>query len=276
MEIRYAASPTDVKSYDTARLRSEFHCANQMINGAITLVYSHYDRFVFGGIVPTDFVLKLPTYDQLKADYFLERREIGIINIAGPGKITVDGTTYALNSLDTLYIGKGSQEVLFESEDAANPSKFYVNSTPAHHSYPTTLGKKEEVNQVAFGDQSTSNDRIIYQCIHNDGIKSCQLVMGITILKPGNVWNTFPPHLHDRRMEVYFYFDLPGDNLVMHFMGDPKETRHIAIRNEESVISPSWSIHSGAGTTNYKFIWGMGGENKSFADMDKVPLTEVL
>ncbi len=276
MKTKYATNPTDVKSYDTTRLRSEFHCPGIVENGAIHLVYSHYDRFIFGAIVPSGQSIKLPSYDQLKSTYFLERRELGTINIAGPGKITVDGQQYPLNNLDTLYIGKGKKEVLFESLDSANPAKFYLNSTLAHHEYPTALGVKAEVNKVELGDPSTSNERIIYQCIHENGIQSCQLVMGITELKEGNVWNTFPPHLHDRRMEVYFYFDLPGDHLVMHFMGQPQETRHLAVRNEEAVISPSWSIHAGSGTTNYKFIWGMGGENKSFADMDAVPLGEVL
>lgn len=276
MKIKYAANPTDVKTYDTTRLRSEFHCPGIVESGTINLVYSHYDRFIFGGIVPTDQSIILPTYDQLKSDYFLERRELGAINVGGPGKITVDGKEYQVNNLDTLYIGKGKKEVTFESSDPTNPAKFYLNSTPAHHEYPTTLGAKADVNKVELGSQSTSNERIIYQCIHEKGIQSCQLVMGITELKEGNVWNTFPPHLHDRRMEVYFYFDLPGDHLVMHFMGQPQETRHLAVRNEEAVISPSWSIHAGSGTTHYKFVWGMGGENKSFADMDSVPLTEVL
>lgn len=276
MKIKYATNPIDFKSYDTSRLRSEFHCPGLVENEIISLVYSHYDRFIFGGIVPIGQSIQLPTYDQLKSDYFLERRELGVINLAGLGKITVDGKEYQMNKLDTLYIGKGNKEVIFESSNPSTPAKFYLNSTPAHHSYPTTLGAKADVNKVELGSQSTSNERIIYQCIHENGIQSCQLVMGITELKEGNVWNTFPPHLHDRRMEVYFYFDLPGDHLVMHFMGQPQETRHLAVRNEEAVISPSWSIHAGSGTTHYKFVWGMGGENKSFADMDSVPLTEVL
>lgn len=276
MKIKYAANPTDVKSYDTSRLRAEFLSSGLMENGAINLEYSHYDRFVFGGVVPTDQSIKLPTYDQLKSDYFLERRELGVINIGGTGKVTVDGEEYQVNNLDTLYVGKGKKEVTFESSDSSNPAKFYLNSAPAHKEYPTTLGAKSEVNKLELGSQSTSNERALYQCIHNDGIQSCQLVMGITEIKDGNVWNTFPPHLHDRRMEVYFYFDIPGDNLVMHYMGEPQETRHIAVRNEEAAISPSWSIHAGAGTTNYKFVWGMAGENKSFADMDSVPLTEVM
>lgn len=276
MKIKHATNPTDFKSYDTSRIRSEFHCPGTMENGAINLVYSHYDRFIFGGIVPMSQSIKLPTYDQLKSDYFLERRELGVINIGGQGKVTVDGEEYQMDNLDTLYIGKGKKEVSFESSDPSNPAKFYLNSAPAHHEYPTTLGAKADVNKVELGSQSTSNERIIYQCIHENGIQSCQLVMGITELKEGNVWNTFPPHLHDRRMEVYFYFDIPGDNLVMHFMGEPQETRHLAVRNEEAVISPSWSIHAGSGTTHYKFVWGMAGENKSFADMDSVPLSEVL
>lgn len=276
MKIKYATNPTDFKSYDTSRIRSDFHCPGIMENGAINLVYSHYDRFIFGGIVPISQSIILPTYDQLKSDYFLERRELGIINIGAPGKVTVEGEEYPMDNLDTLYIGKGKKEVSFESLEPSRPAKFYLNSAPAHHEYPTTLGAKADVNKVELGSQSTSNERIIYQCIHENGIQSCQLVMGITELKEDNVWNTFPPHLHDRRMEVYFYFDIPGDNLVMHFMGEPQETRHLAVRNEEAVISPSWSIHAGSGTTHYKFVWGMAGENKSFADMDSVPLSEVL
>lgn len=275
MEIKHAAHPSDVKLYDTLRLRDHFHNADLMLDGKVNLIYSHYDRFIFGGIVPIDQRIKLSTYDQLKAEYFLERRELGVINIGAPGKISVDGVGYLLNHLDTLYIGKGQEEVFFESTSPANPAKFYLNSTPAHQVYPTVHVTKARVNQVELGSPSTSNERVIFQCIHEDGIQSCQLVMGWTELKPGNVWNTFPPHLHDRRMEVYFYFDLPEDHLVMHFMGQPQETRHLVIRNEEAVISPPWSIHAGAGTTNYKFIWGMGGENKSFTDMDSIPLAMV-
>ncbi|PHN05633.1 5-dehydro-4-deoxy-D-glucuronate isomerase [Flavilitoribacter nigricans DSM 23189 = NBRC 102662] len=276
MEIRYAAHPQDVKSYDTARLRAEFHSGNLMVSGEINLVYTHYDRFIYGGVFPVWEPLSLPNYDALKADYFLERRELGIINVGWKGKVTVDGEEFELQNLDVLYIGKGKKEITFESIDPNSPAKFYLNSSPAHQSFPTVKATKEDANIVDLGTQVAANKRTIYQFIHEDGIQSCQLVMGVTELKAGNIWNTFPPHTHDRRMEVYFYFDLPNDQIVMHFMGQPQETRHLAVKNEEAVISPPWSIHAGAGTSNYKFIWGMAGENKSFSDMDGVPLQDVL
>ncbi len=276
MQIKYAVHPTDVKSYDTTRLREEFHTGGLMQKDAINLVYTHYDRFVYGGIVPVSKSLELPTYDELKSDYFLERRELGVINVGGTGKVTVDGESFEVKNLETLYVGKGKKKLVFASADSAKSAKFYLNSTPAHHEYPTKLATKADANVVELGSQKTSNERTIFQFIHEGGVQSCQLVMGYTELKEGSVWNTFPPHTHDRRMEVYFYFDLPEDQIVVHFMGQPQETRHIAMHNEDAVVSPPWSIHSGAGTTNYKFIWGMGGENKAFTDMDGVPLTEVL
>jgi 4-deoxy-L-threo-5-hexosulose-uronate ketol-isomerase len=275
METRYAIHPQDAKSYDTARLRKEFHSASLMVNDAVRMVYTHYDRFVYGGICPVKQPLTLPNYDALKSDYFLERRELGIINVGGSGTVTVDGQKYALNNLDMLYVGKGSKEVVFASDDAAKGARYYINSAPAHAEYPTTKATKEEANRVELGSQETANHRLLYQFIHENGIQSCQLVMGYTELVSGNIWNTFPPHTHERRMEVYFYFDLPEDQIVVHFMGQPQETRHIIMQNEEAVISPPWSIHSGAGTFAYKFVWGMAGENKSFSDMDGVPLVEV-
>jgi 4-deoxy-L-threo-5-hexosulose-uronate ketol-isomerase len=276
MEIRYAAHPQDVKSYDTSQLRAEFHGGQVMVSSKINLIYTHYDRFIFGGIYPVWEPLSLPNYDALKADYFLERRELGIINVGWKGTVTVDGEAFELENLDVLYVGRGKKELTFESADPHNPAKFYLNSSPAHQGFPTVKATKEDANIVDLGTQVAANKRTIYQFIHEDGIQSCQLVMGYTELKAGNVWNTFPPHTHDRRMEVYFYFDLPQDQVVMHFMGQPQETRHIAVKNEEAVISPPWSIHSGAGTSNYKFIWGMAGENKSFSDMDGIPLQDVL
>ena len=276
METRYAAHPGDVKSYDTEKLRQEFLAKGLMVKDAVKLYYSHYDRFIFGGIHPVNSDLELFTYDQLKADYFLERRELGVINIGGTGSIQVDGTSYQLENLEMLYVGKGARQIVFKSNSADHPAKFYVNSTPAHHSYPTTKGTRGDANRVDLGSDDSANKRIIYQFIHEDGIQSCQLVMGYTELMPGNIWNTFPPHTHDRRMEIYFYFDLPEDQIVVHFMGQPQQTRHIAMQNEDAVISPPWSIHAGAGTSAYKFVWGMGGENKAFTDMDGVPLKEVL
>lgn len=275
MEIRYAAHPQDVKSYDTSKLRSEFLSTNIMESSKISLVYTHYDRFIYGGVFPVWQPLSLPNFDALKADYFLQRRELGIINTGWKGTVMVDEEEFELDNLDVLYIGKGKKNITFESVESGKPAKFYLNSCPAHQSFPTVKATKEEANIVDLGTQVASNKRTIYQFIHEDGIQSCQLVMGYTELKAGNIWNTFPPHTHDRRMEVYFYFDLPEDQIVMHFMGQPQETRHIAVKNEQAVISPPWSIHAGAGTSNYKFIWGMAGENKSFADMDGIPLSEV-
>ncbi|MEZ4994959.1 MAG: 5-dehydro-4-deoxy-D-glucuronate isomerase [Saprospiraceae bacterium] len=275
MEIKYAVHPEDVKTYGTDRLRKEFHSAGIMEKSIVKLVYTHYDRFIYGGIVPIWDSLELPTYDELKSEYFLERRELGVINVGGKGKVNVDGEAYAMDNLDALYIGKGKKNISFASVDSAHPAKFYLNSTPAHKEYPTVHATQADVNMVELGGHTTSNKRTIYQYIHEEGIQSCQLVMGFTELHSGNVWNTFPPHTHDRRMEVYFYFDLPEEHLVMHFMGQPQETRHIAVKNEEAVVSPPWSIHAGAGTHSYRFIWGMGGENKSFSDIDGVALTDV-
>ncbi len=276
MEIRYAAHPQDVKTYDTNKLRSEFLSTKVVESSKINLVYTHYDRFIYGGIFPVWQPLSLPNPDALKADYFLQRRELGIINIGWKGTVTVDEEEFELGNLDVLYVGKGKKNITFESTESGKPAKFYLNSCPAHQSFPTVKATREEANIVDLGTQVASNKRTIYQFIHEDGIQSCQLVMGYTELKAGNIWNTFPPHTHDRRMEVYFYFDLPEDQVVMHFMGQPQETRHLAVKNEQAVISPPWSIHAGAGTSNYKFIWGMAGENKSFADMDGVPLSQVL
>lgn len=275
MEIKYAIHPEDVKSYDTSRLRKEFHSEKIMVEDTIQLIYTHYDRFIYGGICPANKKLSLPTYDELKSEYFLERRELGIVNTGGKGKITVDGEGYDLENLDVLYVGKGKKELVFESADPKDPAKFYVNSNPAHKEYPTVKATKQDANKVDLGSKETCNERTIYQFIHENGIQSCQLVMGFTEFKVGSIWNTFPPHTHDRRMEVYFYFDLPADQIVMHFMGQPQETRHIAIKNEDAVVSPPWSIHAGAGTASYKFVWGMAGENKAFTDMDGIPLTEL-
>lgn len=287
MELRTAASPKDVKHYDTKRLREEFLIQGLFVPDEIKLVYSHIDRIITGAATPVAEELKLTAGDELRADYFLQRRELGLINIGGDGVVTVDGREYVVEHKNGMYIGMGSKDISFKSLDAAAPAKFYLNSAPAHKSYPTVLIKREgtpeegvviikEENKVACGCLEESNDRVINKYILPGQVESCQLVMGMTALKPGSVWNTMPCHTHDRRMEVYLYFDLPEDAFVMHYMGEPTETRHIVIRNEEAVISPSWSIHAGSGSQAYTFIWGMVGENQEFTDMDAVKNTEIL
>lgn len=276
MEIRYGTHPKDVKKYDTELLRKEFLIQDLFVPGELKLVYSHNDRFITGAAVPVKEPIKLEgDKKEMGADYFLERRELGIINIGPKGIVVVDGAEYELDTQDCLYVGLGNKEVVFKSVDAANPARFYLNSTPAHKQYPTVKAGISEANPRHLGSIETSNERTIYQYIHQGGIKSCQLVMGLTQLKPGNMWNTMPCHTHERRMEVYLYFNLPENGVVFHLMGQPTETRHIVVRNEQAVISPSWSIHSGVGTTNYTFIWGMAGENQTFDDMDGVPMTEI-
>lgn len=268
-EIRYSVSPNAFQKYTTKDIRDEFLIPEVMQSGAITAVYSMYDRMMTLGAVPTDSALTLPVYEDLtKASYFLERREMGVINTGQEGTVTVDGTAYQLANKECLYIGKGAKEVVFASKSASNPAEFFINSCPAHHEYPIAKAGLADANEVNLGSKENCNERTIYQFIHEDGIQSCQLVMGFTTLKSGSIWNTFPPHTHLRRMEIYFYFDLADDQMVMHFMGDPQETRHIALHNKQAVISPEWSIHSGAGTSNYSFIWAMAGENKAFTDMD--------
>ena len=276
MDTKYAVHPQDVKQYDTERLRAEFHSSSIIRDDEIVLVYTHYDRFIYGGIVPKNIPLDLPTYNELKSEYFLQRREIGILNVGGEGTIIVDGESFSMTNLDMLYIGRGKKKITFESEKATAPAKYYINSAPAHKEFPTEKASKNDVNQVHLGSPQTCNERTIFQYIHEDGIQSCQLVMGYTELKEGSIWNTFPPHTHERRMEVYFYFDVPKDQIVVHFMGQPQQTRHLAMKNEEAVVSPPWSIHAGAGTANYKFVWGMAGENKAFTDMDGVQLNNFL
>ncbi|NLK74332.1 MAG: 5-dehydro-4-deoxy-D-glucuronate isomerase [Clostridiales bacterium] len=275
MEIRTAASPTDVKHYTTDRLRQEFLIQNLFTAGEIKTVYSHVDRIIVGAAVPTSEPLVLTAGEEIRAEYFLQRREMGIINIAGKGTVTVDGTVYELDNKVGLYIGMGAKDITFASADANNPAKFYFNSTPAHKTYPTVLIKPEDCVQTELGSLEESNHRVITKYILPGQVESCQLVMGLTKLKPGSVWNTMPTHTHDRRMEVYLYFDMPEDAIVFHYMGEPTETRHIVMRNEEAVISPSWSIHSGSGTRAYTFIWGMAGENQDFDDMDHVAMKDI-
>ena len=271
LENRYACSPIEVKSFDTNQLRSNFLISDLMVAGELNGVYSHYDRMITLGAIPVIETLKLPNFhDYTKQENFLDRREIGIINVGGSGFVTVDGETISMDNKDCLYIGIGKKDIVFASNSESSPAVYYMNSTPAHKEYPTQKAAKTDANPVELGTPETCNERTIFQYIHLNGIKSCQLVMGFTELKTGSIWNTFPPHVHDRRMEVYFYFDLPEGQKVCHLMGQPQETRHIFVKNHEAVISPNWSIHSGAGTSNYSFVWGMGGENMEFTDMDQV------
>ena len=273
-ESRYASSPEAVKQYDTQQLRKEFLIDNLMEVGKITLTYSHYDRYIAGSAVPVQ-PLMLETIDPLKAAYFLERREIGIINVGGEGSIEVDGEVYELGFKDALYIGSGKKEVLFKSKDTSNPAKYYINAAPAHKSYPTVKVSKAEANKIELGSLETANHRTVNQMIIGGIVTTCQLQMGMTELKTGSVWNTMPAHVHDRRMEVYFYMDIPEDQAVCHFMGQPDETRHIWMNNHQAVISPPWSIHCGSGTSNYTFIWGMAGENLDYGDMDVARITDL-
>ncbi len=275
MQIRFQQSPKETSEMNTEELRNAFLVNNLMQDDVINLTYSHYDRVIVGGAKPIHQKLFLDTDTELRADYFLQRREIGIINVGGKGKITVDDNPYELNKLDCLYIGKGAQKVFFESADAANPAVFYLLSSPAHATHPTTLYTKEQALPATIGSIETSNERTIYKYIHANGIQSCQLVMGLTILNRGSVWNTMPAHTHTRRMEAYFYFDVDESQRVFHFMGQPQQIRHIIMANHEAVISPPWSIHSGCGTANYAFIWGMAGENYTYTDMDAVAIKDL-
>jgi 4-deoxy-L-threo-5-hexosulose-uronate ketol-isomerase len=274
-EERYNYHPEDFKSYDTSRIRKEFLVEKIMQPGDIMLVYSIIERYIVGGAVPLTEGLKLEPIDPLKADYFCERREIGVINVAGSGSVIVDGTEYKMNFKDALYIGKGSREVIFKSDNSERPAHFYINSAPAHKEYPVKHVTLEQANKLHLGSLQTSNERTINQLLINTVVDTCQLQMGMTELKTGSVWNTMPPHLHSRRNEVYFYFNIPEGQAVCHFMGQPHETRHIWMQNEQAVISPNWSIHSAAGTSNYIFIWGMAGENLDYTDMDPIKPTEL-
>ena len=275
MQIKFHNSPKEISRMTTEELRSNFLVEGMMQVDTIKLVYTHYDRMIIGGIMPVSKTIVLSTYEALKAKYFLERREAGIINIGGEGEIKVNGKVYTLDKLDCLYIGKGNEKVSFKSKKKDNPAKFYLLSAPAHHSYATRLMKKDKASPTQMGAVITANQRTIYKYIHAAGIKSCQLVMGLTILKEGSVWNTMPTHVHDRRMEAYFYFDVPVNQKVIHLMGEPTQTSHLVVSNDEAIISPPWSIHSGCGTSNYGFIWGMGGENADYADMDAVNINDL-
>ncbi|MDB5196573.1 MAG: 5-keto-4-deoxyuronate isomerase [Flaviaesturariibacter sp.] len=272
MKTIYSVHPEDFKSYQTEKIRERFLVGDLYEPGMSRFVYTHYDRMVIGMATPVQEAIRLETADALKAAFFLERREIGIINVGGSGKIAVGASEFALEKLDCLYIGKGEQNVQFSSIDSSSPAIFFVLSAPAHAVHPTTFMKAVEATPASMGAIETSNERTIFKYIHKGGIQSCQLVMGLTILKTGSVWNTMPPHTHDRRMEAYLYFDVPENSAVFHFMGQPDETRHLLIKNYDAVVSPPWSIHAGSGTASYGFIWGMAGENMEFTDMDAIEL----
>ena len=279
MEIRQPSNSKDAINYNTTRLREEFLVPTLFVSGQVNRVYSHIDRIITMGYCPAGNALEvgedLNIMKNLGTNFFLERRELGVINVGGSGKVTVDGQIFKLDSLDGLYVGMGGKEVLFESDDVNNPAKYYALSAPAHKTYPNVHIDINKAKKVEMGTDANANKRVINQYIHPDVLDTCQLCMGMTALADGNVWNTMPCHTHERRMEVYFYFDVKDDNVVFHYMGEPEETRHMVVRNEQAVISPSWSIHSGCGTKNYKFIWGMVGENKTFDDMDHVSLTDI-
>ena len=279
MEVRPGANPNDVKNYDTDRLRHDFLIQDVFVPGEIKTIYSQIDRIIVGSATPADKALKLTAGDELRAAYFLERREMGVINIGGKGTMTLDGVRYDFDYKDGIYIGMGTKEVIFESADAENPAKFYFNSAPAHKTYPTVFINPEKdilpENKKELGCLENANHRTIRKYILPGQVESCQLEMGMTALEPGSVWNTMPCHTHDRRMEVYLYFEVPENDVVFHYMGEPTETRHIVMRNEEAVISPSWSIHSASATHAYTFIWGMVGENQDFDDMDDVDMKDL-
>ena len=272
---RYASSPQAVKRYNTQELRDEFLIQNLMGKDKLNWVYTHYDRFMVAGVVPVEEAIELETIDPLKASYFLERRELGVINVGGLGTVVVDDIEYELDNREALYIGQGNKKVTFSSKSVNNPAQFYLNSTPAHKAFPNKKIGINDVEVVELGTPETANARTLRKYIVNSVVEVCQLQMGMTTLKSGSVWNTMPAHVHDRRMEVYFYFEVPENQAVCHFMGEPNETRHIWMANNEAVISPPWSIHSGSGTSNYSFIWGMAGENLDYGDMDVCKINEL-
>ncbi len=276
MDVRYVADQVRYQTMTTDELRKSFLVENLFGKGKITLLYTNVDRAIIGSAVPMDKLLELKaSRKEMAADYFAERREIGVINIGGKGVVAVDGKPYKMNNRDGLYIGRGNRKITFSSREKKKPAKFYLQSYPAHTVYPTTLIRHSDANPVRLGAQETANKRTIYQYIHSNGAKSCQLVMGFTQLEPGSIWNTMSAHTHQRRTEIYMYFDLGKKDLLFHFMGQPDSTRHLVMRNEQAVLSPSWSLHAGAGTRNYSFIWGMGGENQEFTDMDGIAMDEL-
>ena len=275
LDVRYANHPEDSKHYTTEELRKHYFIETIFTADEPSLTYSHVDRIIAGGIMPVKKEVRLEGSKELGSEFFLERRELGVINIGGAGKIIVDGIEYKMNPKDGLYVGMGSKELVFISDDENVPAKFYVNSAPAHMTYPIVKIDIEKANPVKLGSLSNSNERTIFQYVHPAVCKSCQLLMGMTVLEPNNMWNTMPCHTHERRMEVYFYFNMDPETRIFHLMGEPTETRHIIMANEQGVISPSWSIHSGVGTSNYTFIWGMVGENQTFTDMDHIAMGDL-
>lgn len=274
-ETRYSHAPEDIRHYSTEELRREFLVEKVFVPGEIKLTYTHDDRQIFGGVTPTNEALEIILSKELGVDYFLERRELGVINIGGDGFITIDGEKEPMKKQDGYYIGKETKSVLFESADANNPAKFYVVSVPAHHKYPNVKISIDEITPRETGEDITLNKRKIYQYIHPNICESCQLQMGYTILQEGSSWNTMPCHTHERRMETYLYFDMDEDTRVFHLMGRPDETKHLVMSSEQATISPSWSIHSGVATSNYSFIWAMCGENITYDDMDFVEMKDL-
>lgn len=266
-QFRYAAHPVDARKYGTEELRKEFLIRDLFVKDQIQLTYSMYDRYIVGGVMPETKALKLETIPYLKSENFLDRRELGIVNVGGKGVVKVDGTTYELNKKEALYVGQGALEVIFESASGEQPL-FYINSAPAHRSFPTKKVSANDAEVIQLGDEKYANKRVLNKLIVNSIVETCQLQMGLTELLPGNVWNTMPAHTHNRRMEAYFYFDLEEGQTISHFMGEPQHTRHIFLQNNQAVLSPEWSIHSGSGTSNYSFVWGMAGENLDYGDMD--------
>ncbi|MCC3359535.1 5-dehydro-4-deoxy-D-glucuronate isomerase [Bacillus sp. REN16] len=275
METRYANHPEEIKRFNTDELRNQFLVETIFEPGEVKLTYTHNDRMIFGGVTPADKELTITLNKELGVEYFLERRELGIINIGGEGMVILDGEEYNMAQKDGLYVGKGTKEVLFRSKDPNNPAKYYINSAPAHHKYPTVKIDINEITPLEAGEPGTLNERKIYQYVHPNVCESCQLQMGLTMLSPGSVWNTMPCHTHERRMEVYLYFDMEPETRVFHFMGQPDETRHLVMKNEQCAISPSWSVHTGTATSNYTFIWGMCGENITYTDMDVVAMEDL-
>lgn len=275
MEVRYVADPVRFQRMTTSEIRESFLVENLFQPDIINLLYSEVDRAIIGSAVPGKKPLSLAASRELAVDYFCERRELGVLNIGGRGEITVDGNVFGMENRDGLYIGKGSKEISFSSENAKNPAAFYILSFPAHQNYPSRQAKLADAEVVHLGSAEAANSRTIYKYIHPRGIPSCQVVMGFTVLEPGSVWNTMPPHTHERRMEVYLYFDMAEDARVFHLMGSAEETRHIVVANRQAVISPSWSLHSGVGTGAYTFCWGMGGENQTFEDMDALAIDQI-
>jgi 4-deoxy-L-threo-5-hexosulose-uronate ketol-isomerase len=276
METRLMPSPREAAVLDTDELRATFLLEDLFLVGQVCLIYTDLDRAIVGSAIPNGQPLELVTDDALKADFFCQRRELGVINIGESGSVTVDGTTYEVGKHDCLYIGRGSRAVSFSSANAESPAVFYLVSYPAHASYPTVKATRADANRVELGTRDEANERTIFQYVHENGIQSCQLVLGFTEFKPGSIWNTMPCHTHDRRSEVYCYFDVPAAHRVLHMMGEPQQTRPLWVADRQAVLSPPWSIHCGCGTASYRFVWAMGGENQTFTDMDRVEISELL